>query len=161
MSGKAGLKAGLIGAAVALVLTLLAQIPLPFVCCGCTMVTWLVYAGAGVLGGVFLPPPRNAGSGAGAGAIAGLISGLVSGLIWIVVLIIQMLISGTADIMQSLDPQTIQQIRELGWDPATVAWLSGGFGIAIVSGGCCLTNLAVGAGLGAVGGVIFGAAKPD
>lgn len=161
MSGKAGLKAGLIGAAVALVLTLLAQIPLPFVCCGCSIVTLLAYAGSGVLAGAFLPAPRDAGSGAGAGAIAGLISGLVSGLVWIAVLIIQMLITGTGDIMQGLDPQTIQQINDLGWDPTAVAWLSGGLGMAVVSGGCCLTNLALGAGLGAVGGVIFGAAKPD
>ena len=161
MAGKAGLKAGLIGAAVVLVLTLLAQIPLDFVCCGCTGIQWLAYAGIGVLAGVFLTPPRNAGGGAGAGAIAGLISGVVSGLVWTVVLVIQMLLAGTGDILTGLDPQTIQQMEELGWDPATFAWLSGGLGIAFVSGGCCLANLAAGAGLGAVGGAIFGAAKQD
>jgi hypothetical protein len=161
MSGKAGLKAGLIGAAVVLVLTLLAQIPVSYVCCGCTAIQWLAYAGIGVLAGIFLTPPRNAGAGAGAGAIAGVISGVVSGLVWTVVLIIQMLLTGAGDILAGLDPQTIRQMEELGWDPATAAWLSGGLGIAIVSGGCCLANLAVGAGLGAVGGAILGAAKQD
>ena len=161
MAGKAGLKAGLIGGAVALILTLLAQIPVNYVCCVCTVTTWLVYAGTGVLGAVFLPPPRDAGSGAGAGAIAGLIGGSASGLVWIFILIIELLMTGTSDIMQNLDPQTMRQIKDLGWDPTTVAWLSGGAGMAIAGGGCCLANLAIGAGLGAVGGVIFGAAKPD
>jgi len=34
-------------------------------------------------------------------------------------------------------------------------------GVAIVGGICCLTGLAAGAALGAIGGAIFGAAQPD
>ena len=161
MTGKAGLKAGLIGAAVILVLTLLSQIPaVGCICCGAT---WLAYAGIGALAGFFLAPPRSAGSGAGAGAIAGLVSGLVSGVLWIIILAVQMAITGTGDIVSAIDPETMRQLSELGVDisPEMFALFSGVGGVALVGGMCCLTSLAAGAGLGAIGGAIFAAVKSD
>lgn len=158
MTGKAGLKAGLIGAAIIFVLTLLSQIPaVGCVCCG---LNWLSYAGIGALAAYFLAPPRSAGTGAGAGAIAGLISGAIGGLIWTIIMAIQMAIAGTENLV---DFRTMQQLADLGVDisPEMFAALSGVGGVAIAGGMCCLTGLAVGAGLGAIGGAIFAAAKPN
>lgn len=159
MAGKAGLKAGLIGAGIVLVLTLLSQIPtVGCVCCG---LSWLAYAGIGALAGFFLTPPRAAGTGAGAGAIAGLISGAVGGIVWIIIMAIQVAVTGTGDIMSAIDPQTMRQLLELGIDPEIFGSFSGVGVVAIAGGMCCLTGLAVGAGLGAAGGAIFAAAKSD
>ncbi len=159
MTGKAGLKAGLIGAAVVLVLTLLSQIPgVGCVCCG---LTWLVYAGIGALAGFFLTPPRAAGTGAGAGAIAGLVSGAVGGIIWIIILAIQMALTGPGEIASTINPEQMHQLVELGIDSEMFAIFSGIGGVVIGGGLCCLTGLAVGAGMGAIGGAIFAAVKPD
>ena len=73
MTGKAGLKAGLIGTAVMVVWTVIGRfLPasgvLMWVSSG---VSLLLYAGIGVLAGFFLSPPRKPGKGAGAGALAG------------------------------------------------------------------------------------------
>ncbi|RLC75771.1 MAG: hypothetical protein DRJ03_29740 [Chloroflexi bacterium] len=159
MTGKAGLKAGLIGAAIILVMTLLSQIP--GVGCFCCALTWLVYAGIGALAGFFLTPPRAAGSGAGAGAIAGLVSGAAGGIIWIIVMAITVALGGTGDIMSAIDPQTMRQLLDLGIDPDMFAIFSGVGGVAIGGAMCCLTGLAIGAGMGAIGGAIFAAAKPN
>ena len=159
MTGKAGLRAGLIGAGIILVVTLLSQIPyLGCVCCG---LTWLIYAGIGALAGYFLTPPRVAGTGAGAGAIAGLVSGAVGGLVWIVIMVIQMAVGGTGQIMSAMDPEMMRQLAELGVDPDVFAIFSGAGGVAIAGGMCCLTGLAIGAGMGAVGGAIFAAVQPE
>ncbi len=161
MSGKAGLKAGLIGAAVILVLTLLGQIRIKGLNCVCCPVTLLAYAGIGVLAGFFLTPPRTAGSGAGAGAIAGLLSGALGGLVWIIAILIQMRTMSAADILSAMPPETLRQLQESGIDPQVLALLSGTGGAALAGGMCCLTSLASGAGLGAIGGAVFSALKPD
>lgn len=159
MTGKAGLKAGLIGAAIILVMTLLSQIPgVGCICCG---LTFLVYAGIGVLAGFFLTPPRTAGTGAGAGAIAGLVSGAAGGIVWIIVMAVTVAFGDTGDIMSAIDPQTMRQLLELGIDPEMFATFSGVGGAALGGGMCCLTGLAIGAGMGAIGGAIFAAIKPD
>jgi hypothetical protein len=159
MTGKAGLKAGLIGAAAIFVMTLLNQIP--GVGCVCCPLTLLVYAAIGVLAGYFLVPPRTPGAGAGAGAIAGLVSGAVGGIIWIIVLAIQMTTMDAADIISNIPPETLQQLIELGVDPEMFAMFSGAGGVALTGGMCCLTGLAVGAGLGAIGGAIFSAIRSE
>jgi len=161
VTGKAGLKAGLIGAAIILVVTLLNQIP--GVGCVCCPVTFLVYAGIGALAGFFLTPPRTAGAGAGAGAIAGLISGAVSGLAWSIIMAIQMALTGPEEIVSAIDPEMVRQLAELGVDidPEMLAMFSGVGGGALVGSLCCLTGLAAGAALGAIGGVIFAAVKAD
>jgi hypothetical protein len=159
MAGKAGLKAGLIGAAILLVLTLLSQIPaLGCVCCG---VSLLAYAGIGVLAGFFLTPPRNAGLGAGAGAIAGVISGAVAGLVEVIVSVIQLLITGPGQFAGAIPPEQMEQLTELGMDPEMFALFTGTGGVALAGGLCCLGSLALGAALGAIGGTIFAAAKSD
>ena len=162
MAGKAGLKAGLIGAAVLVALTLLELIPIPYLACACFVIRLLVYAGIGVLAGFFLTPPRTAGTGAGAGAIAGAIGGLISGIVSMIAAVVQGAVGVASG---ALDPEMLRLFTEFGADidPETLALLTGagaGMGAAI-SGVSCLCSLAVGAALGAIGGVIFGAAKRD
>jgi hypothetical protein len=161
VTGKAGLKAGLIGAAVVLVMTLLNQIRIPGIGCVCCPLTLLAYAGIGVLAGYFLVPPRTPGTGAGAGAIAGLTSGAIGGIVWIIALAIQMAMMDTTDIMANIPPETLRQLTEVGVDPDVFATFSGAGGVALVGGMCCLTGLAAGAGLGAIGGAIFSAIKSE
>ena len=165
MAGKAGLKAGLIGAAVIFVITLLSLIPmllpkastLNCVCCG---LEFIVFAGIGVLAGFFLTPPREAGAGAGAGAVAGLVSGLVDGVLSIIIAAIQVAVVGT-DFVSVLDPEQIKMLTDLGVDPSSFATFSGWGGVAIGGGLCCVGYLVIGAALGAIGGAIFAAAKSD
>lgn len=162
MAGNAGLKAGLIGAGILFVLTLLGLIPVPFLDCVCCGVQLLAYAGIGVLAGSFLTAPRDAGTGAGAGAIAGVISGAVSGVLGIIIAAIQVVIGGAGTGVGALDPEVIRQLGELGIDPRTFARYTVGWGGVAIGGGlCCLFSLAVGAALGAVGGAIFAAVKSD
>jgi hypothetical protein len=73
------LKAGLIGAAVAVVLSLLGLVP----CLGCitSVLALVLYVGVGVLTATWMKPPRDAGKGAGGGAIAGLVTIHLVGLI--------------------------------------------------------------------------------
>ena len=147
MAGKAGLKAGLIGMAVMLVLTGLNQV-LPmtgawvWVSCG---VSSLLYTGIGVLAGFFLAPPRTAGKGAGAGAIAGLISSAVSGVVSYI--IIRTLFVRAIRLARGLDypgltTEQMQQLAASGMDPKLFA----------IPGVIC--SIAIGAGLAAIGGAI-------
>jgi hypothetical protein len=173
MSGKAGLKAGLIGAGVAFLLTLTdllptlipillpTLVPISLLGCVCCALPLLAYIGAGVLGGLFLTPPRDTGAGAGAGAIAGLISGVGTTVAWVINAGIEMAVRGTQSI---LDPQMLEQLAEQGMSPEAFAVLSGITGLAglgISGGMCCLFSLALGAGVGALVGLIFAAIKPD
>jgi hypothetical protein len=154
MTGKAGLKAGLIGTAVMVVWTVIGRfLPasgvLMWVSSG---VSLLLYAGIGVLAGFFLSPPRKPGKGAGAGALAGLVSGVIAGAVGTVILAVQM--AGGGDI-PGLNPQQMQQMRQLiegGMDPGTFALLA-------LPGVVCV--MAIGAGLAAIGGAILAAIRPD
>lgn len=148
MAGKAGLKAGLIGVVVLLVITVINQFlslsgAWVYVMCGISM---LIYAGIGVLAGFFLASPRTAGKGAGAGAIAGLISGAINGVVGFVIISIR-LARGLG--YPGLDPQQMQQLTEMGLNPQLFA----------IPGAIC--GMAVGAGAAAIGGAIFAAVKPD
>jgi hypothetical protein len=159
MVGNAGLKAGLIGAGVIFLTTLLGQIPMiGCVCCGLNL---LIYAGIGALAGFFLIPPRAAGTGAGAGAVAGLISGAVNGIVQVIVMVVKLLIAGPGTFTSAIDPATMRQLVEMGIDPEMFAMFTGTGGVALGGGMCCLASLALGAALGAVGGAIFAAAQPD
>lgn len=151
MTGKAGVKAGLIGTAAMVVWTVIGRfLPLSgawvWVSSG---VNLLMYAGIGVLAGTLLTPPRRPGKGAGAGAIAGLVSGLIAGAVGTAILTMQM--AGGGDV-PGLTPQQRQQLTETGLDPKMLALLA-------IPGVVCIT--AIGSGLAAIGGAILAAVKPD
>ena len=148
MAGKAGLKAGLIGLVVLLVMTVINNLlpisgGLVYVLCGISM---LIYVGIGVLAGFFLAPPRVAGQGAGAGAIAGLISGAINGVVGFIIISVR-LAQGLG--YPGLDAQQMQQLNEMGMNLQLLA----------IPGAVC--GAAIGAGVAAIGGAIFAAVKPD
>jgi hypothetical protein len=148
MIGKAGIKAGLIGLVILLIVTALNNLLsisgiLMYVLCGLGI---MIYVGIGTLAGLFLIPPRTPGKGAGAGAIAGLIGSGVNGTASLIITFIR-LSHGLG--MAGVTPQQMQQLLDAGYNPQ--AFLLPG----IVCG------LAIGASAAAVGGAVLAAVKPD
>jgi hypothetical protein len=160
--GKAGMKAGLIGAAVLLALTLLSLIPAVGGCCSCLSI--LAYVGVGALAGFYLTPPRQAGQGAGAGAIAGLIAGAIGGLASSIITAVRAATMTPGDIMQQIPAWQWDQLEQYGMDPGMYEDMMRQYGSVygyVGAGLCCLGSLAVGAALGAIGGAIYAAAKKE
>jgi hypothetical protein len=151
MTGKAGLKAGLIGTGVMLVWTVIGRLaPISgFWVWVSSGVSLLMYTGIGVLGGMFLRPPRTPGKGAGAGAIAGLISGLIAGGVGIAILMFQITSGGNVPAMST---QQMEQIRQVSESGAPLA-------LMLAPSAVCI--MAIGAGLAAIGGAILSAVKSD
>jgi len=147
------LKAGLLGAAVVVALQMLGIIP----CVGC--VTWLLvylaYGGAGALAAYWMPPVRQLGPAAGQGALAGAIAGAIGGAVGLILTLgmatffVPLGVLGEAMGGTGLDPSTL-------WE--TFAAVVG----SITCGtGCYAFGVAIAAGLGALGGLIFAAAQPE
>jgi len=151
MTGKAGLKAGLIGTVVVTVLALIGRfVPLPGALMWLsTAVGLLAYAGIGALAGRYLTPPRSPGKGAGAGAIAGLISGLVAGVVGLALRYGQ-IVSGTA--IPGMSAQQMAQLHQV-MDSGTSLML------ILAPSAVCVSGL--GSALSAVGGAILAAVMPD
>jgi hypothetical protein len=157
MIGKAGLKAGLIGAAVMIAVTLINQflllelvagnIALSLVSCGVSVV---LYAGTGVLAGLFLAPTRTPGNGAKAGAIAGLLSAIISVALGVVIMAVR---SASGAPIPGLSPEQLEMMAEQGMDAGRLVLISG------TAGAVC--GAAIGAGAAAGGGAIIAAIKPD
>jgi hypothetical protein len=154
---KAGLRAGLVGAVVAAVLSLLGLVP----CLGCiaSILGLLWYVGVGVLAAYWLQPPRTTGEGAGAGAIAGLITALVGGVVGMIVGAVQFTIAGgPRAILNQIPPEALRQLRDAGIDPRMFASMGWVIGVGAI---CCGFGLVLAAVLGAGGGAVMAAAKPD
>ena len=151
MTGKAGLKAGLIGTAVMLIWTVIGRfLPLSGVWVYVSSaVSFLMYAGVGVLAGILLRPPRAPGKGAGAGAIAGLISGLISGGVGIAILLLQLSGGGSVPGMSAQQLEQFQQVSESG------------IPLAVLLAPSAICIMGIGSGLAAIGGAILAAVKPD
>jgi hypothetical protein len=151
---SSSLKAGLIGAAVAVVFSLLSLVP----CLGCiTVILGLVlYVGVGVLAAYWMEPPRDVGRGAGSGAVAGLITAFAGGFTTIIVNAVRFTVGGGEATLRrqfrQLPPEILEQWRDLGLDPgmlANPAWAVG------TSALCCGLGMLLAAALGAAGGAIL------
>lgn len=150
---SASLKAGLIGAAVAVVLSLLGLVP----CLGCVaaILGLVLYVVVGVLAASWMEPPRDAGKGAGNGAIAGLITALGGGITSVIVSAIRFTVGGgQAAVMRQfrqLPPEFREPWRDLGLDPNMLARPGWAIGSSAV---CCGLGLLLAAALGAAAGAI-------
>jgi hypothetical protein len=150
---SASLKAGLIGAAVAVVLSLLGLVP----CLGCVaaILGLVLYVVVGVLAASWIEPPRDAGKGAGNGAIAGLITALGGGITSVIVSAIRFTVGGgQAAVMRQfrqLPPEFREPWRDLGLDPNMLARPGWAIGSSAV---CCGLGLLLAAALGAAAGAI-------
>jgi len=150
------LKAGLIGAAMLVLLNLIGLIPL--LVCITLPLTILAYAVIGGLAASYLPPVRTAGQGAGHGALAALIASLIGGVVGLIIGVIQASLVDTAQILSQLPPEFQQVIRDSGISPS---FLAGAGGATIRGSICCGVGMLIAASLGAIGGAILAAAKPD
>ncbi len=152
------LRAGLIGAGMLIVINLLGLIP----AMGAVSLPLqpVALAGAGALAASFMLPRREAGRGAGQGALAGLLAGLASGITFVITFGVGLSsMGGPQGIVSQLPPQLLQQYQQLGMDPAAV--LNSGL-LTTFAVLCCLPTLVIaGVLLGALGGLIYAAAKPD
>ena len=157
---QAGLKAGAVGAGVIIVLNLIGLIP--FVGCITCILGLLAYVGAGALAAYWLPPTRTAGEGTGAGAIAGVVAGIVGGIVNMIIAALRFAISGgpraAMGQMGQLPPEFMRPLYKAGVDPEIFASIGGIIGVSAM---CCVIGFILAAILGAIGGVIFAAAKPE
>jgi hypothetical protein len=147
------LKAGLVGAAVAVALQLLGIIP----CVGC--VTWILgyvaYGCIGALAAYWMSPPREPAPAAGHGALAGAIAGAIGGAVGLIIVLglttvfIPLGILGDALGRTGVDAAAL-------WE--TFASLVGSLTCGT---GCYALGVGIAAGLGALGGLIFAAIQPE
>jgi hypothetical protein len=150
---SASLKAGLIGAGVAVLLSLLGLVP----CLGCVaaILGLVLYVVVGVMAANWMAPPRDAGKAAGAGAVAGLITSLAGGIATLIINTARFTVGGGRAAMmrqlEQLPPNVVEQLRDLGVRPGALAspgWAIGGSAV------CCGLGLLLAAALGAAGGAI-------
>jgi len=152
------LKAGLIGGGILVIIGLIGLIPV--VGCISLPLTLIGYVAVGALAAYWMTPRRESGRAAGQGALAGLIAGLISGIVQAILAPLGFAMSGGTDaLISQLPPESLWQLEQAGIDPAA---LFGGGTMAGFALLCCLpAGLLIGAGLGALGGLIFAAAKPE
>lgn len=153
------LKAGLIGAAAAVVLSLLRMVPI--LGCIALLLELALYVGVGVLAAYWMKAPWNAGKGAGQGAVAGLIAGLGGGLTNVIATTIRYAVRGQSAYMRQfrqLPPALLEQWRDLGIDPGMLASPSLVIGSSAV---CCGLSFLLAAALGAVGGAIAASIRKE
>jgi hypothetical protein len=147
------LKAGLIGAAVVVVLQILGIIP----CVGCF--TWILafvaYGCIGALAAYWMPPKRLAGPAAGQGALAGAIAGAIGGGVGL------LLILGLTTVFVPLGILG-DALGGTAVDPAAI-WETGASVVGSITcgTGCYALGVGIAAGLGALGGLIFAAMQPE
>jgi hypothetical protein len=150
---SASLKAGLIGAGAAVLLSLLGLVP----CLGCltSILALVLYLGVGVLAATWMELPRDAGKGAGSGAVAGLITALGGGITNVIISAVRFTVGGgQAAIMRQfrqLPPEFREPWRDLGLDPNMLARPGFAIGSSAV---CCGLGLLLAAALGAAAGAI-------
>lgn len=149
------LKAGLIGAGVIVVLQIVGLIP----CVGCF--TWILgyvaYGCVGALAAYWMPPVRTAGPAAGQGALAGLIAGAIGGALGLVISVLSTAVLGTAGFLSQIPGDALRGMQDAGVDPG---FIFAPVGMAFFGSICCTVGVAIAAGLGALGGIIFAAMKP-
>jgi hypothetical protein len=154
---KPGIKAGLIGGAVIIVLNLIGLVPV----LGCLSMPLqlLGYLGIGMLAGFWLAPPREGGRAAGQGAIAGLLAAAIGGVVSIALAPVTLALSGGPQaILSQLPPESLEALRSAGIDPSSIINAGTTAGLTAI---CCVpVGLLLGAGLGALGGLIFAGIKP-
>jgi hypothetical protein len=157
------LKAGLIGGAVlafiSLLLTFLGQTV--GLGCGITLLALLAFAGTGALAAYWMPPVREAGRSAGQGAIAAVLAQVIGGIAFTLFSVIQTSLVDTADVISTIDPALLDQMVEMGVDIQALETMLGPAGALLSGSFCCVGGLIFAAILGAVGGALLAAIKPE
>jgi hypothetical protein len=152
------IKAGIFGGLALLVLNLLGLIPGVGLCT--LPLSLIVYGAVGALTASWMPAPRTPGSAAGQGALAGLIAGLIAGILQVILTPLSLAMSGGTEAMLSqLPAESLQQLEELGMNPEAIFGAGTFAGFSLI---CCLPlTVALGAGLGALGAVIYASVRSE
>jgi hypothetical protein len=154
---RPAVKAGLIGGVAGLVVNLIGLIPV--ISCCSLILELLLFVAVGALAANWMLPPRQTGAAAGEGAIAGLITGIITGLIAMVLAPISFAAQGGAQgVLQQLPPESLQAFRDAGMDPSTFLNTGSLLGVGAV---CCGLTTVLAVALGALGGLIFAAMRPQ
>jgi len=156
------LKAGLIGAAIVVVLKVLQLVP----CVNCCAIPaeWVAYGCIGALAAYWIVPVRTMGAGAGQGALAGLIAAAIGGLVGIGVSVVgnTLLAPLQVAMLRQLPPEVLQGMVEVGLDPGMLSGAGAGAVETITNSSiCCGIGLVIAAALGALGGLVFAAVKSE
>ena len=157
------LKAGLIGGAVlafiSLLLTFFGQTV--GLGCGITLLALLAFAGTGALAVYWMPPIREAGRAAGQGAMAAVIAQVIGGIAFTIFGVIQTSLVDATEVLSSIDPALLDQLVEMGVDIQALETMLGPAGALLSGSFCCVGGLIFAAILGAVGGALLAAIKPE
>lgn len=153
------LKAGLIGAGVLVLINLLGLIP--YLGCLALPLTLIAYLGVGVLAASYQPAPRQAGPAAGQGALAALVAGIIGGLVSWALTLIQAALGGTAQAFSQLPPELMRQMQQLQADTGMSPEMLAGAGALVGGGLCCSVGVLIAVALGAIGGAVYAALKPE
>ena len=156
---RAGLLGGAALAVIYVVLTFLGQTV--GLGCGFAFLALLAFAGAGALAAYWTPPVREVGPAAGKGAAAAVIAQLIGGVVFTILLLIQFYFVDIAEVISSMDPALLDQLAEVGWDAQALETVLGPASALLSGSLCCLGGLIFAAILGAVGGALFAAIKPE
>lgn len=153
------LKAGLIGAAVLVVLNLLKLVP----CVGviACLLGFVVYVVIGGLAAHYVPPTRNAGQGAGQGALAAVGAALIGGIVNLILVTVQATTLTSAELLASIPPDLLQQLEAAGFNPGMLDRFAGPVGGLVTGSLCCGVGIVLAAILGAIGGAVFAGIKPE
>jgi hypothetical protein len=156
------LKAGLIGAAIVVGLKVLQQVP----CVNCCAIPaeWVAYGCIGALAAYWISVGRTMGAGAWQGALAAIIAAAIGGVIGIGVSLVGAAVMAPfqESALTQIPPEVLRELARMGVDPEFIIRASESTWGNIWSGFlCCSVGLVIAALLGAVGGVIFAAVKPQ
>jgi len=156
---QAGLKAGLIGGVIAIVLALIGQIPCLgwLIACFGTLILWIgVGAWAVSLGGEEI---QTVSEGAGAGAVAGAVTAVIGGVVNIVMGLVRAAIFGAtaaASALSQIPPEAWRALRDLGIEPSLFfGWTTGPLAALIGGTFGCLVGIAIAVVLGGLGGLLW------
>lgn len=159
---RPGMKAGLIGAVVAVMCTTVSQLAtllpeglgLVATCCSCVPL-FLVYPAIGALAAHWEAPPRSAEQGASAGGLAGVVAGSVHSIFRATISMALALSGrGSQQILQTLPREQLEVLRQTGL--INLFGTRGQVGsILCVTSVCLIAYIAV----AAVAGAIYGAAR--
>jgi len=115
-------------------------------------------AGIGALAAYWLPPVREAGQGAGQGALAAMLAAVIGGIVNTIVASIQMSLADTATVLSQIPPDVLRLLQEAGVDPSMFLGPTAG---VMYGGMCCVGGLIIAAILGAIGGAVVAAIRPE
>jgi hypothetical protein len=152
----AWLRAGLIGALILIVLSLIGMIPVVLLGCLLVPLYLAAYVGIGALAAFYMPPPRSAGQGAGQGALAGGVAAIGGGIFSIIIGTIRATVSDPQAMLDQLPPEVLDMLAEAGVDPGLAA---SPLGAVLSSTLCCGFGIFFAVALGALGGLIYASMK--